>query len=860
LAVWCATDFGSWSTPIYNRGFYVNGEKVTALVVPEGAERIGNYAFSGSGITSVYIPASVTEIGIRPFFGCSLNSIEISADNPAFVMYDGCIYTKDMKTLVMCPTTRSGSFEVPSGVETIADNAFSDCKGLTSVYIPFGVKSIGNAAFSGCEGLTYIYVPAGVKTIGGSAFSHCKNLTSVEIGEGVESIGDNAFYDCKKLATAWIPSSVTSIGGDVLFSALYISYDARPELFYGGSRESWEALTKNVRSISFKDPKIHYNSKLPVRGIGGKCGGDVKWTLNESGVFTLSGTGKMDDYELYHQTANLVTVDYDMPEGFTAIEPPWYSQREYIKKVIIEDGITYIGSNAFADCENLESVSMAAGVEKIGNEAFYNCKSLKAAELPRGLTVIGNHAFCECPGLEAAQIPEGVTEIGESAFSDCEGLKSLTIPSSTAKIGRFAFGWCRGLTSVTVPSGVKSIESSAFYECSGLTSLEIQPGVETIGYSAFFGCAKLTKVEIPETVTRIDMDAFAECHGLLSVTIPSGVTAVKSGTFYNCKSLSTVTIPVSVTSIGESAFTYCGALSDIYYGGSKSQWQSLKKSGQGEKFYSANMHYGAVDVEDISIDPASVIMEAGNKKTLSATVAPEDATDKTVTWSTSDESVAAVDENGTVTAIAEGTAVITAASGNVSAKCSVTVTPAVLTAVDFTVNAGRGTVKLTWNEVSGATDYRVYRKTADGEWEILASEIKELSYTDSAAKRGMTYTYTVRAGKKGLSPKYPAIEGAYSLDITVPEAPPPYQSVTDPATGESISCLYEENTVTVSGDVSSETPVCVALYDENGRLVSVKVMNAPGTADAGSGYAAKVIWLNAAGFTSKGECMEFELN
>ena len=124
----------------------------------------------------------------------------------------------------------------------------------------------------------------------------------------------------------------------------------------------------------------------------------------------------------------------------------------------------------------------------------------------------------------------------------------------------------------------------------------------------------------------------------------------------------------------------------------------------------------------------------------------------------------------------------------------------------------------------------------------------------------MTYTYNVRAGKKGLSPKYPVIEGAYSLDITVPGETVLYDSRTDPATGETVTCKLKSDTLTVSGDVSASSPVCVALFDENGRLTSIEMMDAPGTADVGTGVTAKLIWLNADGFTAKSESMDFELS
>ena len=97
-------------------------------------------------------------------------------------------------------------------VTSIGDDAFSYCKGLTSVTIPNSVTSIGVWAFGGCSGLTSITIPNSVTSIGFGAFADCSGLTSVTIPNSVTSIGDYAFWYCSSLTSVTIPNSVTSIG------------------------------------------------------------------------------------------------------------------------------------------------------------------------------------------------------------------------------------------------------------------------------------------------------------------------------------------------------------------------------------------------------------------------------------------------------------------------------------------------------------------------------------------------------------------------------------------------------------------------------------------------------------------------
>ena len=231
----------------------------------------------------------------------------------------------------------------------------------------------------------------------------------------------------------------------------------------------------------------------------GTCGDNLTWTYVESiKTLTISGTGQMKNY---NSSSSL----------------PWYSFRSSIQKVIIHDGVTSIGSDAFYYCSSLTSVTIPNSVTSIGNCAFYECSGLTSVNIPNSVTSIGGMAFYNCSGLTSVNIPNSVTSIGDYTFYNCSGLTSVNIGNSVTSIGEYAFCGCSGLTSVTIPNSVTSIGNSAFSGCSGLTSVTISNSVTSIGNSAFRGCRGLTSVTIPNSVTSIGGSAFYGCSGLTDV-------------------------------------------------------------------------------------------------------------------------------------------------------------------------------------------------------------------------------------------------------------------------------------------------------------------------------------------------------
>ena len=262
-----------------------------------------------------------------------LQAINVDTSNTVYSSAGGALYNKDKSTLLICPSGKTGSFEIPNSVITIGDYAFYECTGLTSITFQeiSRVESIGSYAFCECTGLTSITIPNSVKSIGESAFSGCTSLQNMTIPNSVTSIGDWAFAR-SGLTSITIPNSITSIANNTFKKCI------------------------DLTSVIFQE-----NSS--VKSIGQSAFAD-------SGLTSITIPNSVD---------NISSHAFYECTGLTSIT--------------ISNSVENIGTHTFYKCKSLESVIIPESVTNVEDNAFYECSNLSTVYFYGDAPTMGSWVF-----------------------------------------------------------------------------------------------------------------------------------------------------------------------------------------------------------------------------------------------------------------------------------------------------------------------------------------------------------------------------------------------------------------------------------------------------------------------------------
>lgn len=541
------------------------------------------------------VPKSVSALGDCAFFGCkSLTSLTIDGQYTkigrwVFLDCENIEYLNWYSSLPLSSVTKllsSSLKEVVLGdsVNCIGDEAFKDCKNLSSITIPSTVKTIAYGAFAGCDGLTSITIPDGVEYIGNQAFKDCKNLLSVTIPSTVISIGREAFAGCEGLKTITIPYSIESIDNQA-----FRGCDSIETLYWNSNCNLQYAIQpiKNTlktiiigNSVKTLDLSAFYGCKA-LTSIVVTPDNTVFDSRSSCNAIIESASNKMI---LGCKTSTI-------PEGVTDIASNVFTYCSAPKNISLPSTLLSIADNAFSGCDSLTTLVIPANVNRIGNSITSGCYSLtslsvdpannyydsrnncnaiidknnskliagcNSSTVPEGVISIASNAFSGFAQLKSVIFPSSLKVLEDGAFEQCVGLESVSFPSAMERIGSYAFAYCYKLLSVKIPSSIKTIEPGTFMSCDTLISIDIPSGVEIIGDNAFTRCRSLKSIRIPSTVKEIGSDAFNGCVGMHTAGPQGGGydyefcwETIPANAFAGLSNLESVYIPKTVKAIYE---------------------------------------------------------------------------------------------------------------------------------------------------------------------------------------------------------------------------------------------------------------------------------------------------------------------
>ena len=547
-------------------------------------------------ITSVTVENGVTGIGECAFYDCfkypSINPNTNPESAPSVTLADSVakIGSNAFESAYI------KSINIPGNVKTISNHAFSNCNCLTSVTVSEGVETIGQAAFTSCKKLPEISLPSTLKTISTGAFKSCYALTAFNIPAGVETLGDEVFELSNHIQAFSVDKNNKNFTAK---DGVIFSKDMKTLYFYPSGKEQEEYTVPGTVTTLHSGAFVYISAELQVLRLTKKIttvehnglyldgGQDIYFGGTESDWQALIAGAEMQNFG----TAN---VHFCEPCG----DNVYYYYTDDSKKnlVLFGSGDTWDyndsdNTSPFYNSDTIEMLTVGDGITRIGDYMFSFCQELKAISLPDTVTSLGDYTFENCMGLDNLTLPDNITEIGADCFAVCMELDSITLPAKLEKIGDGAFSSDSGLGSIIIPESVKEIGKVVFINCEALQNVNIPKGVTTIGTAPFYSCDHLTAITVDadnQNYCADDGVLFNKDKTLLiqypngksatSYTVPETVTTIGEASFAEETDIKEIVIPKTVSSIEKNAFGMCTSLNDVYYVGTKSEWEALSDS------------------------------------------------------------------------------------------------------------------------------------------------------------------------------------------------------------------------------------------------------------------------------------------
>lgn len=667
---------------------FLNNKTMMYVLIPDSVKSIGESAFKGcTSLLSVSVPDSVESIGNSAFEGCTSMGYAYLPNNAKYTVIKsslfrgcGCLAEIDIPSQLL--EIKEGAFgncsslvsiELPNSIETLGDEygpvaygpggAFQNCTLLQEINIPKNLQFLGAYTFYGCSSLNNICISKNITKTGyyGNFFAKCESLECITFEEGITYLPEGLFHNCASLKEIDLPYTITEIGNGA----------------FSGCKNLKEInLPRGVR-------KIGDNYGNVVSGVGGCFQGCISLKeirlpkeLMYLGAYSFNGCTNLETVEInkkinevgyyanvFSNCPALKTILFE--NGITKIPNELFAGCNGLKKIEIPQTVTVVGSGAFKNCILLKEVKIPDSVKEIDANAFADCVNIEEFNFPDTISILGSGVLKGCTKLKKIRLPKTLTKIPNSMFMECSSLENIVTDEQIIEIGAFAYKDCVQLSKIDLKdSNVRGIGEYAFSGCSGLTKVDMGNQIETLGDYTFEGCNNLEEILLSAAIKIIPRGSFQACSKLENIILTNGIQEVEEDAFKECTNLREIFIPYKTKKIGTLCFSYLDILLIRGVAGSYAEQYATEN----------DIAFVAQEIatEEVTLTETELTLGRNTEYQLTAGLSPMDSTDE-VTWSSSDEKVAKVDQTGKIQAIAAGTAVITAKAGEKTATCKVTV-------------------------------------------------------------------------------------------------------------------------------------------------------------------------------------------
>lgn len=681
----------------YADGPFSDCENLKTATFEEGSTEVSQYLFAGcKALEKVNIPESVTIIETKAFWKCTglLNVLLPDSikkiDDEAFLECENLKIINLPKSLVELGRaafrlTGLTSIEIPKSLEKShvfwegsgahSDGPFSDCDELKNVSFEKGVSRIAQYLFAGCTGIEKIEIPDTVTSIGERAFRNCSSLSDIKMPDTIRSMDGHVFQECKKLEKLHISNKIKTIPEGMVKDCTKLSEINIPANVQSIKNEAFQNCT------SLKE--IEIPSEVQVIGY-----------RSFYGCTDLSGM--------------------NIPESVIKIESEAFSHCETLTDLKLSEGLTSIGSYAFEYNIALPKVTLPNTLESLGERAFQYCDVLADVDLGAGLKVIPKYCFYEDPDLQKVILPYQFTTVNASAFANCTKLTDITFNRNVSSVDASALSY----KDKTTIHGVKGTYAETFASDNGFKFEALNAPVTGITLSKEkIEIAKDKSIRLTASLTPVDTsdeltwtssneevatveDGVVKAVGLGEAEIVAMAGSVtKSCPVKVYQGVNNITLDVTshTMTIGDflqltaTIYPKDAEYKDVIWSSDNEDVAVVDQKGLVQaKAYGkvkitatskdggleavCNVTVEPVAVTEVSLNAKAVTLKVGETYQLKETVLPENATDKTVTWTSSNTKAATV-SGGAVTAVGTGSAVIIVKtnSGAKTASCTVTV-------------------------------------------------------------------------------------------------------------------------------------------------------------------------------------------